>query len=91
MKDDVPTGTMTSNKPWDGQKLKPCPFCGGVSVIYEHGRIPELPHLSVEVAHKDRCPLVGAMGMVPMFETEAEAIAAWNHRVNSGPAADEMA
>ena len=68
---------MTESKP---TQLKPCPFCGGVSVIYEHGRIPGLPHLSVEAAHKDHCPLVGAMGMVPMFETEAEAITAWNTR-----------
>lgn len=47
--------------------LKPCPFCGGEAVLYEH--------------YWCRCKNCGAS--TELFKTEQDAIVAWNRRVEA--------
>lgn len=53
------------------EKLKPCPFCGNQEFV------TVVRSLNVVVAWVD-CNNCGCYG--PAENTEAEAIAAWNHR-----------
>ena len=59
-------------------KLKPCPFCGGMNLYYAAGRF-----YAVE------CSDCGAK-VVGAFRTEEEAAEAWNRRVQPTFTPDEI-
>lgn len=59
-------------------KLKPCPFCGGMNLYYAAGRF-----YAVE------CSDCGAK-VVGAFRTEEEAAEAWNRRVQPTFTPDEL-
>lgn len=59
-------------------KLKPCPFCGGMNLYYAAGRF-----YAVE------CSDCGAK-VVGAFRTEEEAAEAWNRRVQPTFTLDEL-
>nr|DAF29333.1 MAG TPA: restriction alleviation protein [Caudoviricetes sp.] len=59
-------------------KLKPCPFCGGMNLYYAAGRF-----YAVE------CSDCGAK-VVGAFRTEEEAAEAWNNRVLPPFTPDEL-
>lgn len=61
-------------------KLKPCPFCGGVAQV--NGPIGGT--FSIYQQHSLDCPVGGGERN---YETEAEAIAAWNTRIEALEAA----
>lgn len=56
--------------------LKPCPFCGckGIAILRDENENPCYPYYS-------QCPVCGAGAR--RGRTEAEAIGAWNRRVNT--------
>jgi len=59
-------------------ELKPCPFCGGEAItIQEHGWWVVCTDCSAEVGFEGMSDTSGCYGS---YQTEAEAIAAWNTR-----------
>lgn len=57
-------------------KLKPCPFCGGVAEVRDCGRIIKKKYREF---YTIRCSV--CMGTVPRYlPTVAEAIEVWNRR-----------
>jgi hypothetical protein len=59
--------------------LKPCPFCGGETKLRDYGEIPGYDfRYGTVVGHDSDCPLSAWDGY--LYETEAQAIAAWNTR-----------
>ena len=59
-------------------ELKPCPFCGGEAFVYKrYDSIFRLDPTDFTVLCKE-C----RGGVRHYFQTESEAIAAWNRRVN---------
>jgi hypothetical protein len=64
--------------------LKPCPFCGGeakLSIEYD----PKYPW-SVKSNHRDDCFLMHSnINRHRYYETDVEAIAAWNTRAQPDP------
>lgn len=72
-------------------ELKPCPFCGGemkTAVITFEEEFYEPPfeswylkHIDLDAAADKRCPIPTTD---TFYETEAEAIAAWNTRHHFG-------
>ena len=66
-------------------ELKPCPFCQSVDAV-EFGKIDNIGSWIVEcVAELDGC---GAMS--GLYESESEAIAAWNRRAAVDLSDDEI-
>jgi hypothetical protein len=71
-------------------ELKPCPFCGGEAVIdhyqwRDNSELP-VPHDTWQIgcakeATKDYC-CIGRLCHIRGYNTEGEAIAAWNRRAN---------
>ena len=55
--------------------LKPCPFCGSEAELNSNGRFWHVSHAE----NNGRCPAWAGVH----FETEAEAIEAWNTRADS--------
>lgn len=58
------------------ERLKPCPFCGSDGVVSQK---KDLETWIVECSNK-RCPASYMIGWD--YETEKEAIEAWNRRVD---------
>jgi Lar family restriction alleviation protein len=58
------------------EKLKPCPFCGCKAKILH---IPCMDNVDVFQIFCKEC-----MAMVKAFKNLAEAVEAWNRRVNDG-------
>jgi len=59
-------------------ELKPCPFCGGEAItIQEHGWWVVCADCSAEVGFEGMSDTSGCYGS---YQTEAEAIEAWNTR-----------
>ena len=58
------------------EKLKPCPWCGSIPKM-KHEKVGGHHFWSVECANDDSCTVVVATND---FETEEEAIEAWNDR-----------
>ena len=68
------------------EKLKPCPFCGGIAAMFKMGNRDEWGVDCCSVPYKkvlpNQCPMQkGSFGMYP---SETEAIAAWNKRTSDG-------
>jgi len=59
-------------------ELKPCPFCGGEAVVMIDGRSGKW---TFHHDGKPNCP--AAYAHYASYETEAEAIAAWNTRAEA--------
>lgn len=58
--------------------LKPCPFCGGESVLrkwYERGNHIGASHWRIEIECVNEC-------LFDAFESPDESITAWNTRTN---------
>ena len=66
-------------------QLKACPFCGGEATIWKAFPQANYPW-ATGVEHTDSCPDAGWEGLC--HKTEAEAIAAWNTRIESGVVAE---
>ncbi len=66
-------------------QLKACPFCGGEATIWKAFPQANYPW-AIGVEHTDSCPDAGWEGLC--HKTEAEAIAAWNTRIESGVVAE---
>lgn len=63
--------------------LLPCPFCGGPAQVFQKHREPKPRTLNWRVCCDNLDPVRGElcdMAIYSDFETEAEAIAAWNKR-----------
>lgn len=63
-------------------ELKPCPFCGGIAFtskeIYPTGeKAWHVYHWNTEQCYIDDC-------IMPDYDTEAEAVEAWNRRDENG-------
>ena len=66
-------------------QLKACPFCGGKAQIWK--AFPQFDYpWAIDVDHTEECPNAGWEGRC--HKTEAEAIAAWNTRIESGVVAE---
>ena len=61
------------------EKLKPCPFCGNKAEI--NGKILNWDLSSIEAAYFVRC--TKCRNHSDWFDTEQDAIEAWNRRVNN--------
>lgn len=57
--------------------LRPCPSCGGKAILWKAW--PEKPTRGAWIACMDRCAV-----MTKEYETDKEAVAAWNNRVIDG-------
>lgn len=57
------------------QELKPCPFCGGKAILIE------LEYSKAKFAKCENHCCEQSL----IYQTKAEAIEAWNRRVNDGP------
>ena len=62
------------------EDLKPCPFCGGEAKCYPSDAFNECGYFEFIV----QCGSVGNHTLVNNYQTEAEAIAAWNARAELG-------
>lgn len=88
--------TATDRMTTDDKGLKPCPFCGGKAIIQEHEAhehsnwLVEATGLPkhVSASWSVEC-VVCSCGMI--FDTEAEAIAAWNRRLSPVLSAEDAA
>ena len=63
-----------------GEKLKPCPFCGGEAFLRRL-----YTNYIIDAQHSENCPL----SILPLprdtdWVTREAAYAAWNRRVNNG-------
>ena len=74
--------------------LKPCPFCGGEAELVESDYGMYMTGYAVYCKHC--CTKVGVTGRLgeayewtPIYDTESEAIAAWNQRVCTVEESDE--
>jgi hypothetical protein len=78
--------TQESNKPVE---MLACPFCGGVGRLrYDTYELDAGYHV---VCHGNKnCPLY-CSDPYRVFDTEAEAVTAWNTRLSSTPTADRNA
>ena len=56
-------------------RLKPCPFCGGEGKVHEH------PFMSIPNSYGVKCAVCKCQTS-QFFNSELEAIEAWNRRVN---------
>ena len=71
-------------------ELKPCQFCGGKVSIHPYSWLGFMLHN----AHEDNpeCPIAsyecdgGILGGVYIYDTEEQAVEAWNRRATDGPA-----
>lgn len=63
------------------EDLEPCPFCEAPASIFA-AHLPDMPGYGVEATHAPLCPLAQAQDYVPLRDTEAEAIKAWNTRAS---------
>lgn len=63
-------------------ELKPCPFCGGKAelVLCFNGKIPQIRCSSCLALMGWHCKSVSALRGQLNFDTEEDAIAAWNRR-----------
>lgn len=59
----------------DTNMLKPCPFCGGEGNVEEH------PFMTIPNSYCVKCPVCKCQTS-QFFNSEQEAIDAWNRRVN---------
>ena len=67
---------MTTPDPTLAARLAPCPFCGDAARTQQNGWMPDRRPTWWEVAC-DNCDFAG-----PGFDTEVEAVTAWNTRSN---------
>lgn len=66
-------------------ELKPCPFCGGEAIM-------DYTYYEGPVASNPKCNKYGCIGFTYReFETEQEAIEAWNHRPFEAHAVEVLA
>ena len=69
-------------------ELKPCPFCGGKVSIHPYSGLGFMLHHAHE--ENPECPIAsyecdgGILGGVYIYDTEEQAVEAWNRRVNDG-------
>ena len=64
------------------QKLKPCPFCGGKAIIeYESQNVGYADDFVGYSVHCSNNQCIGH-NMFTVYASRAEAIAAWNRRMN---------
>ena len=66
------------------EDLKPCPFCGCEIAVERKGRFPNDPFIDqykLVGKHKDEC-VFEELNWMGGYETEEEAIEAWNRRTN---------
>ncbi len=74
-------------------ELKTCPFCGGEAKItrtryvFSNNQIREAFAAVCDNDSKKECP--GRLCFCRAYDTEAEAIAAWNHRAGESDADDD--
>lgn len=72
----------------DKTTLKPCPFCGGEAVVVIAPRAGtayvECKHCSAMMGRYNKGGRTDHKGFWTHFETEEEAIEAWNRRANDG-------
>ena len=61
-------------------KLKPCPFCGGEAELVQHQVVGYPDDFYVECVTNECIMSLGGL----CYETEKEAIEAWNRRVSDG-------
>jgi hypothetical protein len=60
-------------------KLKPCPFCGGEAAL-ECAEVDDNTIEPEDQEAKSWCVSCSCAAFIGTFDTEAEAIAAWNTR-----------
>lgn len=69
------------------EELKPCPFCGNNDIgIWFHGSSPQDPKGIDQISEVFCCECKSSSGV---YDTEDEAITAWNTRCNQNSCPDE--
>ena len=70
------------------EALKPCPFCGAGEAQIRNDGDPKYPWSVVSVHHYECFLMHSNVNRHRSYETEAEAIAAWNARATPSPSTD---
>ena len=63
------------------ERLKPCPFCGGEAIVE---KAKSKPYFERRLPYRVKCKWCHCALAYQFFETENDAIKAWNRRADNG-------